>query len=164
MYTKVKTIDEIREIVRLKRKKGKKIVTTNGAFDMLHVGHARCLDFAKKQGDVLVVGLNSDLSIKRYKSEKRPIIPEKERVELLSYLTCVDYIILFGEETPLNFLNTIKPDIHVKGIEYRKNLLEKKLVEKNGGKIVFREREDKEVTTSKIIDKILKSYGEKNAD
>ncbi len=162
MDNKIIDINEIENKVSLLKKTGKKIVTTNGAFDLLHVGHVRCLQFAKKQGDILVVGLNSDNSIKKFKSEKRPIIPESERAELLASLSCVDFVVIFEEETPLNFLNKIKSDIHVKGIEYKKNLLEKSTVEKNNGKIIFRDRNKNEATTTNIIKTIISKYGEKD--
>lgn len=160
MITKQIPLNKIEDQITILKKAGKKIVTTNGAFDLLHVGHIRCLNFAKQQGDILVVGLNSDSSIKKYKSEKRPFFPENERAEILSSLACVDFVVIFNEETPLCFLDKVKPHIHVKGIEYKNNLLEKDLVEKNGGKIKFREGPKDETTTTKIINKIIEKYGE----
>ena len=146
---------ELQNIVEKLKQENKKIVTTNGAFDLLHAGHIKSLKFAKEQGDILIVGLNSNSSIKKYKSKKRPIIPETERAYLLSSVKYVDYITIFEEETPLNLLEIIKPDVHVKGSEYKKNILEKKVVEKYGGKVVFIEREVNDVSTTKIIERIL---------
>ena len=146
---------DLKEVVESLKKKNKKIVTTNGSFDLLHAGHIKSLKFAKEQGDVVIVGLNTDSSIKKYKSEKRPIIPEKQRTEILSAIMYVDYIVLFDEKTPNELLKEIQPDVHVKGSEYEENIPEKKIVEKYGGKVVFVERDEKEVSSTNIINRIL---------
>ncbi len=158
MSKKIKSVDEIGQIAGELKEKGKKIVTTNGAFDLLHAGHIRNLQFCKAQGDVLIVGLNSDSSIKKYKSEKRPIIPQRQRAEVLAALESVDYVVIFPETTPLNLLKIIKPDVHVKGSEYKKGLIEQDIIEKNNGKIVFFEKDPKGLSTSKIIEKIKGVY------
>ena len=93
----------------------KKVVFTNGCFDILHVGHVRYLQEARAQGDILVVGLNSDESVRRLKGEERPIQPETDRAEILAGLTAVDYVVVFTEDTPLNLIKDIRPDILVKG-------------------------------------------------
>lgn len=113
-----------------------KIVTTNGAFDLMHAGHLHSLEQARKQGDVLIVCLNSDASIKRYKSVDRPIICEKERARLLEALSVVNYIVIFGEDDPREILSVIKPDVHVKSKSGYKGI-EREVVESNGGKIVL---------------------------
>ncbi len=146
---------ELQNIVKKLKQENKKIVTTNGAFDLLHAGHIKSLKFAKEHGDILIVGLNSDSSIKKYKSEKRPIIPEKERACVLSSVEDVDYVTIFEEETPLNLLEKIKPDVHVKGSEYKEKISEKKIVETYGGKVVFIERDNNDISTTKIIERIL---------
>ncbi len=151
---KIIDISNLEELVKKLRTKSRKIVTTNGAFDMLHVGHLANLEFAKNQGDVLIVGLNSDSSIKKYKSKDRPIVNEKNRVKLIAALSCVDYAFIFEDETPLNWLNIIKPDIHVKGNEYLNNLLEQETVERYGGKILF--SGDKIESTTNLISELEK--------
>ena len=145
---------DLPDLIKNIRKQGKTIVTTNGAFDILHVGHLKSLKFAKKYGDVLIVGLNSDSSIKEYKNENRPIIPENQRAEMLSSINYVDYVTLFEEKTPCELLEIIKPDIHVKGSEYEENIPEKEIVERNGGKVMFIKRGSEDVSTTQIINKV----------
>ncbi len=146
---------ELKELVEKLKKENKKIVSTNGAFDILHYGHIKSLKFAKEQGDIVIVGLNTDSSIKKYKSEKRPIIPENQRTVVLSAIMYVDYVVLFDEETPNELLKEIQPDVHVKGSEYEENIPEKEIIEKYGGKVVFIERDEKEVSSTNIINRIL---------
>ena len=101
------------------RKKRKKVVFTNGCFDIIHSGHAAYLDYARKKGDFLIVGLNTDKSVRRIKGPGRPIVGFKDRALLLAYLTPVDLIVGFGDDTPLNLIKKIKPDILAKGADYR---------------------------------------------
>ncbi|MGD9683054.1 MAG: D-glycero-beta-D-manno-heptose 1-phosphate adenylyltransferase [Candidatus Obscuribacterales bacterium] len=119
------------------RKSGKKIVTTNGCFDIIHVGHTRILKQARSLGDVLVVGINSDDSVRRLnKGPTRPINSQDDRAEVLASLACVDFVTIFDEETPVEFLKEIKPDIHVKGSDYRpEDLAETPVVESFGGRV-----------------------------
>lgn len=152
--------DELHKIIKELKSQNKKIVTTNGAFDLIHEGHIKSLKFAKKHGDILIVGLNTDSSINEYKSKNRPVKNQDERALILSSIIYVDYVVLFEEKTPIALLEEIKPNIHIKGSEYIENLPEREIVEKNGGKIVFLERSENENSTSKIIDKIKKSYGD----
>ena len=115
---------------------GKKVVFTNGCFDILHVGHLRYLNEAKKQGDILIVGVNSDSSVRQLKGEGRPINNEIDRAEMLSRLKAVDFTVIFEELTPIETLEKLKPSIHVKGGDYDKNKLpETATVEKNGGEV-----------------------------
>jgi len=134
---KIKTREEIKEIVDSLKKKDKniKIVTANGSFDLLHIGHIKFLQEAKQQGDVLVVGINSDASIKKYKSKDRPLVPEKYREEMLAALECVDYVVIFDEENPIPLLEAIKPDVHVNGEEYGEDCIEAPIVKKHGGRV-----------------------------
>lgn len=159
MDEKIKTKDELKQIVQKLRVNDKTIVTTNGAFDLFHFGHLKNLKFAKKQGDILIVGINSDVSIKKYKSGKRPIISQEERAKIVASTEYVDYVNIFYEKTPVKLLKIIKPNVHVKGTEYKENIIEGKIVEENGGKVVFIERDPEDISTSKIIKKILKLYG-----
>ena len=134
--------------------KNKKIVFTNGCFDVIHSGHIHTLKEAKKHGDILILGLNSDSSIKRLKGPNRPILSEQERVEILKSLEFIDYIVVFDEDTPLNIIKEIKPDILVKGADYKDKLIVgKKEVEKYGGKVVLINLIEGKSTTN-IIKKI----------
>ncbi len=115
----IKNFDAIENITDDLRKKGKKIVFTNGCFDILHLGHVKYLEKSKKMGDVLIVGVNSDKSVKRLKGEERPINLEYDRAYILSSLECVDYVVIFDEDTPIELIKRVKPDILVKGGDYR---------------------------------------------
>ncbi len=101
------------------RAAGRTIVLANGCFDLLHVGHVRYLEAAKREGDVLVVALNSDESVRRNKGEGRPLVPESERVELIAALRCVDYVTVFGEPTADDLIRALRPNVHAKGTEWR---------------------------------------------
>ena len=147
----IKKLDEL-------RREGKKIVFTNGCFDILHKGHISYLSDAKACGDVLVVGLNSDASVRRLKGESRPIIDENSRSFVLSNLKAVDYVVIFDEQTPCEIIGALKPDIHVKGGDYKKeDMPETKVVESYGGEVRILKFIDNS-STSKIIEKIQK-YG-----
>jgi rfaE bifunctional protein nucleotidyltransferase chain/domain len=118
MQTKVKTVEELRPLLAILRAAGKKIVFTNGCFDILHSGHVFYLRKAKELGDVLVIGLNSDLSVKRLKGPERPINSQKDRSEVMSALEFVDYITIFEEDTPHDLIKVLSPDVLVKGGDY----------------------------------------------
>lgn len=115
----IKNFDEIESLVLSLKAKNKKIIFTNGCFDILHIGHIKYLEVAKKMGDILIVGVNSDESVKRLKGENRPVNTEFDRAYLLSALECVDYTIIFDEDTPYELIKKVKPDILVKGGDYR---------------------------------------------
>jgi rfaE bifunctional protein nucleotidyltransferase chain/domain len=159
MENKIKTILEIKEVCNNSRSEGKKIVTTNGSFDILHIGHVRYLQEAKKSGDVLIILLNSDSSVKSLKGDKRPIIPEQERAEMLASLECVDYVVIFSEDKPLDLLKEVKPNFHVKGGTFVPERIkeEKDLIESWGGKHITLP-EIKGLSTTNVINKILDSY------
>lgn len=149
--TKIKDIKELNEIIV---KDNQKIVFTNGCFDVLHVGHTRLLNKAKSFGDLLIVGLNSDKSIKKIKGPDRPINNEDDRAEILSNLGCVDYIILFDEATPINLINFIKPNILVKGADYNiSDVVGGNEVISNGGEVKLINLVEGKSTTS-IINKL----------
>lgn len=141
-------------MVQEAKKQGKVVVFTNGCFDILHIGHLRYLEEAKKQGDLLVVGVNTDASVKRLKGDTRPINTEYDRAELLCGLSAVDYTVLFEEDTPEALLEELRPSIHVKGGDYKKeDLPETKIVEKHGGEVrILHFVEGK--STSNIVKKI----------
>jgi len=115
---KIKNLDSLLEVISVERSKGKKIVFTNGCFDLLHVGHVKYLQKARSFGDILILGLNSDASIRRLKGEKRPLICEAERAHILAALDCIDYIVIFEDDTPLQLIEVLKPDVLVKGGDY----------------------------------------------
>ena len=141
-----------------RRARGEKVVFTNGCFDLLHVGHVKYLQAARKLGDLLVLGLNSDASIRRLKGEKRPLIGQDERSHILAALDCIDYVVIFDEDTPLHLITTLKPDILVKGGDYTPaGVVGKDLVESWGGRVELISFVDGKSTTS-IIEKILQSY------
>lgn len=154
---KIKTIDQIVKITKELKSQGKKIVTTNGSYDILHSGHVKSLYESKQQGDVLVVGINSDSSIKKYKSKDRPIIGEKDRSETIAGLGCVDLVFVFDETTPIAFLDKIKPDIHTNGADYGEDCVERPILEKNGGKLHLLKKYEG-ISTTEIINKILGIY------
>jgi len=150
---KVIELENLLEVIKVIKSENKTLITTNGCFDIIHVGHVRYLKQAKQLGDILIIALNTDYSVKQLKGSSRPINNENDRAEILASLNPVDYVILFNEETPANLLKSIKPDIHVKGGDYDINTLpESKVIQEAGGKIVFMPLVDGKSTTS-IIEK-----------
>ena len=135
---------------------GNIIVTTNGIFDILHIGHIRYLQEARKLGDILVVAVNSDASTKRLKGSSRPINNENDRAEVLAALECIDFVTIFSEDNPIKILFVLKPNIHVKGGDYDiSRIVEKDAVEKHGGKIILIPMV-KGYSTTSIIEKMGK--------
>jgi len=148
-------LKDLKKIIDKFKKENKVIVFTNGCFDILHIGHVKYLKEAKKLGDILIVGVNSDDSVKILKGKNHPIVSEKERAEILDSLKCVDFVIIFNEINPENLISQLQPDIHVKGGNYQiEEIPEAKLVESFGGKTVIL-KEVKGKSTSNIIAKIL---------
>jgi D-beta-D-heptose 7-phosphate kinase/D-beta-D-heptose 1-phosphate adenosyltransferase len=135
------------------RAAGKRIVTVNGSFDVLHAGHLHILREARRQGDVLIVGLNSDRSVKTYKGQDRPYVGESDRAAMLLALKDVDYVHIFDEPLPMPFLEQIKPDVHVNGSEYGADCIEAPTVRANGGRIHVVERVPG-LSTSQLVEKI----------
>ncbi len=145
------------DLVEKLRKEGRKVVFTNGCFDILHVGHLRYLEEAKEQGEILFVGVNSDDSVKRLKGPTRPINNENDRAEMLAGLKPVDYVVIFSEDTPVELISELKPSIHVKGGDYKKEELpETEVVEKNGGEVRILSLVEGKSTTN-IVNKISES-------
>src|SRR5262249_9124418 len=138
------------------RAKGKRIVTINGSFDVLHAGHLYILNEARQCGDVLLVGLNSDASVRSYKGPGRPIISERQRAEMLLALRIVDSVPLFGEPEPIAFLEEVKPDVHVNGAEYGEACIESEAVRRHGGSIHLVDRIGG-LSTSGIVDALQRS-------
>lgn len=135
MASKVLARAALSQIVRTLKAHGKTIVTTNGSFDLLHAGHVKMLEEAKSLGDVLIVGMNSDVSVTRYKGRTRPICPQEQRAAMLAALACTDYVTIFDELTPIPLLELIQPDIHVNSPEHGYECVEREVVEKYGGRI-----------------------------
>jgi len=155
LYTKIKVLDELEEILDRHRKNNEKIVFTNGCFDILHIGHIEYLKFSRRQGDVLVVGLNTDRSVREQKGDKRPFVSEYERARLISALEDVGYVILFDESTPEELIRRIKPDILVKGEDWKeKGVVGREFVESYGGKVILAPF-IKDVSTTDIVSRIL---------
>ncbi|WP_457755316.1 D-glycero-beta-D-manno-heptose 1-phosphate adenylyltransferase [Thermovibrio ammonificans] len=150
----VEGLDRLRELSEWLKSEGKRVVFTNGCFDILHAGHVDYLERAKSLGDVLIVGVNSDVSVRKIKGDKRPIVPEEMRVRVLLGLKAVDYVVLFDEETPLKVIEAVRPNVLVKGADWP---LEK---------IVGREFADEvvripfrfDISTSKIVERVVERY------
>lgn len=154
MFYKIKDRHELAREVRGLKKQGLKVVFTNGCFDLLHVGHIRYLSEAKAKGDILVVGLNSDRSVRTIKGSKRPILPENQRAEVLASLACIDFITIFDEPDPLALIKTVLPDILVKGAEWADHAIIGREVVKEVVRIPMVEG----ASTSGIIQKIVDLY------
>lgn len=158
MLNKIIKPENIKEKISYLRLKNRKIVTTNGVFDILHIGHIRYLKKAKELGDTLIIAINSDKSTKKLKGPKRPINDQDIRAEALSALEFVDYVLIFNETDPVKILSVIKPDFHVKGGDYNMDdIIEKKVVESNKGKVIL-VPEIKGFSTTDLIDKIIRIY------
>jgi len=151
---KVRTIESLISELNWHRTQGEKIISTNGCFDVLHRGHIEYLNFCKQQGGIVVVGLNSDSSVKANKGPERPVNNQHDRASVLASLECVDYVVIFDENEPSKLLEKIKPDIHVKGQDWEnKHVFEKELVEQAGGKVVFAPLVEGKSSTS-VIEKL----------
>lgn len=143
--------------VAANRGAGKRIVFTNGVFDLLHPGHVRYLQTARSHGDVLIVGLNSDASVRRYKGPDRPITPESERAELLAALACVDAVSIFGEDTPADIIRRVQPDVLVKGADWPADqIVGRDTVEARGGTVIL-VRVEQGFSTTAIVEKVKRS-------
>ena len=158
MQTKVKTVEELRPLLSILRAAGKKIVFTNGCFDLIHTGHTRYLDIARSFGDLMVVAVNSDASVRTIKGEKRPINSQRERAETLAALESVDFVTIFSELDPYKVISALQPDVLVKGGDWPiEKIIGRDVVEARGGKVVnvpFVEGQ----STTEIIERILKKY------
>ncbi|MDX9746230.1 MAG: D-glycero-beta-D-manno-heptose 1-phosphate adenylyltransferase [Syntrophales bacterium] len=159
--SKILSRKDLKAEIETLRRQGKRVVFTNGCFDILHVGHVRYLREAKKEGDILVVALNSDRSVRAIKGEKRPIVPETERADVMSALESVDYVTIFDEPTPLEVIRILRPDILVKGGDWE----EGKIVGRDtvcgwGGRVAVIP-EVKGASTTNLVEKIRAVYNDK---
>jgi len=156
--SKIKSIAELKKIVAGLKSRGKRIVFTNGCFDLLHYGHVKYLEEARRKGDLLIVGVNSDRSIKRIKGNKRPLVKQIDRISTLAALESVDYAVIFNEETPLRLIEQLAPDVLVKGSDWDKsNIVGADSVIAKGGKVVT-VRLLKGRSTTGLIKKIAETF------
>ncbi|MEW5757916.1 MAG: D-glycero-beta-D-manno-heptose 1-phosphate adenylyltransferase [Candidatus Omnitrophota bacterium] len=160
---KIKSLGALLKVIKkLKANNSAKIVFTNGCFDIMHLGHVSYLEKAKSYGDILIVGLNSDASVKKIKGPNRPIQNENSRLGVLAALESVDYITLFNEPTPIRLIEAIKPNILVKGADWNiKDIVGNNIVKNNKGKVI-KIKFIKGYSTSKIIERIIRGYSKKN--
>jgi rfaE bifunctional protein nucleotidyltransferase chain/domain len=156
---KIVNLDQLIKIRRKAKRNRQKVVFTNGCFDILHRGHIECLRKAKDFGDLLIVGLNSDSSVRKLKGDKRPILSQEDRAAILASLEMVDYVCVFDEETPHRIISRLIPDVLVKGGDYKKKqIVGKEVVESHGGSVLTI-KEVKAKSSKNIIRKILARYG-----
>ncbi len=156
--TKIKKSDILAKIVLKLKKQGKKIVFTNGCFDLLHFGHVKYLEEARGKGDILIVALNSTASIKRIKGKTRPIISEKDRCGIVAALESVDFVTVFNDSTPLKLIKKLRPDVLIKGSDWKTGSIVGAEVLKTYKGKVLRANFLKGYSTSKIIKKIVKNH------
>jgi len=155
---KIKSLAALKKIIANQKRLGKRIVFTNGCFDLLHYGHVKYLQDAKAKGDLLVVAVNSDASVKKIKGRNRPIINQSDRLKTIAGLASVDYVVLFSASTPLKLITEIKPDVLIKGADWnRESIVGATFVEAGGGKVYTIKLEQGRSTT-KLIRKIVKNF------
>jgi rfaE bifunctional protein nucleotidyltransferase chain/domain len=156
--SKITPRNELKATVERLKREGKKVVFTNGCFDILHAGHTRYLREARKMGDALILALNSDSSVRSIKGPMRPIVPEAERAEVVGALDSVDYVTVFDELTPLELIEFLRPDVIVKGGDWaEKDIVGAETVRKWGGRVAIMP-EIEGASTTNIIDKVLQVY------
>lgn len=156
---KIVPLPKIEALIEVHRAEKSRVVFTNGCFDILHAGHVTYLQEAAMQGDILVVGLNSDISVRKIKGDKRPVIGEAQRAKVVAALECVDYVVLFDEPDPENLIRKVNPHVLVKGADWSEDkIIGADFVKHSGGKV---ERIDlvPEISTTTIIDRIIRRYG-----
>lgn len=157
-HSKIKSLDVLVPLIEAEKNRGKRIVFTNGCFDLLHAGHVKYLQKARSLGDLLVLGLNSDASVRRLKGSKRPLIDQEERAHLLAALDCIDYVIIFDQDTPLELITALKPHILAKGGDYSLDgVVGRDVVESYGGRVELVTFVDGKSTTN-IIERVLELY------
>jgi rfaE bifunctional protein nucleotidyltransferase chain/domain len=157
--TKIRTLEEVVDARRRLRSEGKKLVFTNGCFDILHVGHVRYLNEARRLGDALVVAINSDASVRSNKGNGRPIVPEAERAEVLAGLEAVDYVTVFDDATPARVIDEIVPDVLVKGADWGIDEIVGRETVENAGGIVRNLPLAPGASTTSILERVLERFG-----
>jgi D-beta-D-heptose 7-phosphate kinase/D-beta-D-heptose 1-phosphate adenosyltransferase len=157
-HVKIKSLDVLTALIAAEKQRGKRVVFTNGCFDLLHAGHVKYLQHARNLGDLLILGLNSDASVRRLKGPKRPLIDQEERAHLLAALDCINYVVVFDEDTPLELIIALKPHILAKGGDYSLDgVVGREFVESYGGRVELITFVDGKSTTN-IIERILELY------
>jgi rfaE bifunctional protein nucleotidyltransferase chain/domain len=158
LKTKLKPFEIIKNEIKALQQQGKKIVFTNGCFDILHAGHVDIFQQARNLGDALVVAVNSDISIKKIKGEKRPVVPQAQRMQVLAALEAIDYVVIFDEENPFKIIKEIQPDILVKGGDWPvETIVGREIVEKKGGKVLSIPLMEG-ISTTNIIEEVKKRF------
>lgn len=158
---KIKSLEQLRQIRIAARNRGGKVVFTNGCFDLLHIGHLRYLEQARELGDLLIVAVNTDDSVRSIKGPDRPLLPEIERAELVASLHCVDFVTLFNEPDPLMLIESLLPDFLVKGSDWPvEKIIGADVVRKNGGRVATIDMIP-DHSTSGLIERILNLFGGK---
>ncbi|MBI4714352.1 MAG: D-glycero-beta-D-manno-heptose 1-phosphate adenylyltransferase [Nitrospirae bacterium] len=159
-HPKIRSLEEFPQVIDHLKKSGKRIVFTNGCFDLLHAGHVRYLQAARALGDVLVVGVNTDASVRRIKGDSRPLVPQEERAEVLAALECVDFVILFDDPTPYRLISAVRPHVLVKGGDWAvEEIVGRDIVEADGGKVLTIPLAEG-LSTSALIRRIIDRYRE----
>ena len=158
---KIKTVKELKDLLNKHRSKRDRIVFTNGCFDILHRGHVEYLGFARNQGELLVVGLNTDRSVNNMKGPSRPVLPEQDRARIIAALEDVDYVVLFDEPTPEELIREVRPDVLIKGEDWReKGVVGREFVESYGGKVVLAPLVQG-ISTTDIISRIVEKENQR---
>jgi D-beta-D-heptose 7-phosphate kinase/D-beta-D-heptose 1-phosphate adenosyltransferase len=159
MQNKLKELGELKKTLERLRNEGQRIVFTNGCFDILHAGHVRYLNAARQQGDLLVVGLNSDASVQVIKGPRRPLVSQQQRAEVLAGLWCVEFIVIFDQPDPLAVIQTLRPNVLVKGEDWPDDqIVGSDVVKADGGRVV-RIPVVPDISTSRIIERIVDRFG-----
>jgi rfaE bifunctional protein nucleotidyltransferase chain/domain len=157
--SKILSRDQLLEAAARQKGAGRSVVFANGAFDLLHAGHVRYLEAARREGDWLAVGVNSDRSVGRQKGPGRPIVPEAERAEIVAALGCVDAVVIFDEDSPAALLAALRPEVHAKGTDYTKGSVpEREVVARHGGRTAI-VGDPKEHATTELIARIARALG-----
>jgi D-glycero-beta-D-manno-heptose 1-phosphate adenylyltransferase len=157
--SKILSREALIEAAEEQRAAGRSVVFANGAFDLLHAGHVRYLEAARREGDWLAVGVNSDRSVGRQKGPGRPIVPEAERAEIVAALGCVDAVVIFDEDSPAALLAALRPEVHAKGTDYTKGSVpEREVVARHGGRTAI-VGDPKEHATTELIARIARALG-----
>jgi rfaE bifunctional protein nucleotidyltransferase chain/domain len=155
--SKILSREALLEAAAAQRAKGRSVVFANGAFDLLHAGHVRYLEAARREGDWLAVGVNTDRSVGRQKGSGRPIVPQAERAEIVAALGCVDAVVIFDEDSPATLLAALRPEVHAKGTDYTEDSVpERQVVARYGGRTVI-VGDPKEHATTELIERIRKT-------
>lgn len=157
--TKILSLDTLRERLAEERRRGRRVVLANGCFDLLHVGHVRYLEAAKREGDLLVVGVNSDASVAQLKGSGRPLLPAAERAQLVAALAAVDFVVVFDAPTVVPLIEALRPDVHAKGTDYTPETVpEREAVRAVGGRVAI-VGDPKQHSTRDLLATIRRRFG-----